>query len=156
MGTIPEGAAIMAEAKPVRHRGAALVSGARMDEPRHDLLARSRLSEQQHGRLRGRDLRRLREHLAPGRGLADHAAVPGAGVQLIGERLDARLELEGAGRGRLRPLRRLQSPLAREAEGEPVRDPPGDREVRRPVERRRPRKEVERSRELALQADGHA
>src|SRR5262245_63235437 len=48
-----------------RDERAAVASGGAMDEPGRDLLAGSRFSEEQHSRLRRRDLRRLHQHLPP-------------------------------------------------------------------------------------------
>ena len=64
-----------------------------MNEPRDYFLAGSRLAEQQHSRFRGRNLRRLLEHLRPRVRLSDDPAVTSHRVELGGERLHSTLEL---------------------------------------------------------------
>ena len=55
---------------------------------RGDFLPGPRFAEQQHRRIGRRHLRRLREHAAPRRRLADDASIAGARVELLGQRTD--------------------------------------------------------------------
>ena len=121
-----------------------------------DLFAGSGFAEQQDGRIGRGDLRRLRQHLTPLLRLADHATVTCARIELIGQRLDARLQLRRARRRFVGFLERFDFSVARErnrqALGQPLRN--GDvilREVRQLF-----RKEHERAGKLTLEANRHA
>ena len=96
-----------------------------VDEAGHDLLARSRLAGEEDGRLRGRDLRGLGEHVLP-LPRASERAVGAVALQLLAQARDARGQA-------VRPLRRLHAsplllgePLVGEGEGHVVRDAAGE------------------------------
>ena len=100
-----------------------------VQESRDDFLAGARLAEQQHRRVGRRDLRRLRQHLAPLRRLADDAAVAGPRVELVGQRPDARFELRGPRGGFVGALGRFDLALARQHQRDAVGDAARDQHV---------------------------
>src|SRR5262249_10650174 len=87
-------------------------------EARSDFLPCPRFAQQQDRRVRRRYLRCLCEHAPPRRRVAEDASITGAGIELFGERTDARLELGRARVSGVGPLRRFVAPLAEEAERE--------------------------------------
>ena len=78
-----------------RHERPATSRGCAMDVAGYDLLPRSGFASDENRRVRLRDLRRLLQHVAPFRGLADDADL-GLRFELLGEHLHTRFELFGA------------------------------------------------------------
>ena len=100
-----------------------------MNESRDDFLAGSGFAAEQNRRLGLGDLCRALQDVVPLRRSPDDARVLGPGVELLRQRLHARLEPLGT---RLRVgnlTRRLGQLLVRHGQRHVIRDPPGDRHV---------------------------
>src|SRR5262245_8422962 len=92
-----------------------------MQETGDDFLAGARLAEQQHCRIGGGYLTGEREDLSPARRLADDAMKAVAGVELVGQRLHARLETRCPLGGFVGALDSIEAALARQAQRDAVR-----------------------------------
>ncbi len=118
---------------------------------RHHLLARPRLSREQHRRLGRGHFRRLRQHVAPAFGGANRC-VAALGLELRREQRHPGVE---TGRSLLSGdalLLFLRQALVRERQGDEVGDPPPRRHVGFRVRIRGVRKEVQKAQHVAAQA----